>query len=161
MSDPNLKRPVFDASKEHPGFTRERARLGAQAGAVKTGLSLFEVPPGQAAYPYHWHFSQEELIVVLEGAPSLRTPEGWRELDEGAVVCFPTGEAGAHQLANRTDGTVRFLAFAAQQPDGVIYPDSEKVCVAECLPEGDGGFRGYFRIADEVDYFEGEEAPKP
>jgi uncharacterized cupin superfamily protein len=30
----------------------------------------------------------EELVVVLDGRPSLRTPDGWRELHEGEVVPF-------------------------------------------------------------------------
>ena len=39
---------------------------------------------------------------MLRGRPHLRTPDGWRQLDEGEVVAFPVGERGAHQLANRT-----------------------------------------------------------
>jgi uncharacterized cupin superfamily protein len=58
-----------------------RARLGRQAGTIKVGVSLWEVPAGQAAYPYHWHAAEEEVIVVLAGRPSLRSHEGWRELD--------------------------------------------------------------------------------
>ena len=64
-------------------------------------------------------------MVVLDGAPSLRTPEGWRELAQGEVVPFLRGERGAHQLVNRTDETVRFLAFSTNgEPDIVIRPDS-------------------------------------
>ena len=47
------------------------------------------------------------------------------------------GEAGGHQLVNRTEETVRFLAFSTSgEPDVVIYPDSGKVGAFERLPRG-------------------------
>src|SRR3954451_880896 len=109
---PNIYRPDFDEPREHPGFECLRARLGRQAGAEKLGMSLWEVPPGKSAYPYHWHFVEEELVVVLSGRPSLRTAHGWRELDEGEVVSFRTGEEGGHQLVNRSERPVRFLSIS-------------------------------------------------
>jgi uncharacterized cupin superfamily protein len=156
---PNIKNPSFDEPREHPGFQCSRARLGRQAGSERLGLSLWEVPPGEAAYPYHHHLGEEELVVVLEGCPSLRTQKGWRELEEGEVTAFPRGEVGAHQLVNRTQETVRFLAFSPSgDPDIVIYPDSGKVGAFERLPDG-GGLRTMFRLADTVDYHEGEHPP--
>jgi len=122
-------------------------------------MSLWEVPPGEAAYPYHHHLAEEELVVVLDGQPSLRTPDGWRELAEGEVLAFPRGEAGAHQLVNHTQQTVRFLAISTNgEPDIVIYPDSGKLGAFERLPQG-GGLRAMFRSADTVDYHEGERPP--
>ncbi len=88
----NINDPLFDEPREHPGFRCRRARLGRQAGGERLGLSLWELPAGEAAYPYHHHLTEEELVVVLEGRPSLRTPEGWRELAEGEVV----GRGGLH-----------------------------------------------------------------
>jgi uncharacterized cupin superfamily protein len=123
------------------------------------GLSLWELPPGEAAYPYHFHLAEEELLLVLEGRPSLRTPDGWRDLDQGEVVAFRRGERGAHQLANRTDGAVRFLAFSTSgEPDIVIRPDSRTIGAFERRPDG-GGLYIHFRTDDAVDYFEGEQPP--
>jgi uncharacterized cupin superfamily protein len=156
---PNIREPDFDDRREQPGFTANRARVGRQAGARRLGLSLWEVPPGQAAYPYHFHLSEEELLVVLEGRPSMRDPRGWRELQEGDVLAFPTGEEGAHQLVNRTQETVRFLAVStAGAPDVVVQPDSDKVGAFERRPDG-GGMRLWFRRSDQVGYWEGEEPP--
>jgi uncharacterized cupin superfamily protein len=158
MSEPSISKPDFDELREHPGFVCKRARLGRQAGSEKVGLSLWELPPGQAAYPYHLHLAEEEIVVVLDGRPSLRTPDGWRELDRGEVVSFRTGPEGAHQIVNRTEQPVRFLAFSNQQPDVIVFPDSGKVGAYERPPEG-GGLREIFRRSDAVDYFESEEAP--
>ena len=96
---------------------------------------------------------------MLEGRPTLRTPDGERELEEGEAVRFPLGESGSHQLINRTDSDVRFLAVSSHgRPDVVIYPDANKVGVGERLPRG-GGLRAFFRRADEVGYWDGEEPP--
>jgi uncharacterized cupin superfamily protein len=157
---PSLDGPRFDEPREQPGFRARRARLGRQAGAERLGLSLWELPAGEAAYPYHLHLAEEELVLVLEGRPSLRTPQGWRELGEGEVVCFPRGEDGAHQLVNRTDGLVRFLAFSTGgEPDIVLYPDAGKLGASERRPDG-GGLHAFFRLADEVDYYDGETPPR-
>src|SRR5215212_7256832 len=75
----NIERPDYDEQREQDGFRAQRARLSRQAGAERLGLSLWEVPPGEAAYPYHAHLTEEEIVVVLEGTPSLRTPGGWRD----------------------------------------------------------------------------------
>jgi uncharacterized cupin superfamily protein len=155
----NIFRPHFDEERDWEGFRAHRARLGHQLGTQRLGASFWELPPGQAAYPYHFHYAEEELLVVLEGRPSLRTPDGWRELESGEVVAFPTGSDGAHQLVNRTDEPVRFLAVSTQSgPDVVVQPDSGKVGAFERRPEG-GGLRVWFRGDDEVSYLDGEEPP--
>jgi uncharacterized cupin superfamily protein len=155
----NVNDPEFDETRDHPGFRALRARVGKRAGAERLGASIWEVPAGEAAYPYHLHLGEEELVIVLAGRPSLRSPGGWRELDEGEIVSFPRGEAGAHQIVNRTAETVRFLAISTNgEPDIVLYPDSGKVGAAERTPSG-GGFRRFFRISDSVDYYEGEQPP--
>ncbi len=158
MSTPNIRRPEFEEVREHEGFNCRRARIGRQAGSEKLGISLWELPPGQAAYPYHWHLAEEELVVIVDGHPTLRTPAGWTDLEPGDVVSFPVGEGGAHQIVNRSEAVVRFLAASNQDPDIVVRPDSETIGAYERRPEG-GGLYKHFRIADAVDYFEGESAP--
>ena len=156
----NINDPRFDEPREHPGFQCLRARLSRQAGSELLGLSLWELPPGEAAYPYHYHLTEEELVLVLDGRPSLRTPDGWRELSEGEIVPFLRGERGGHQLVNRTREAVRFLAFSTSgEPDIVIYPDSNKLGAFERLPRGQG-LRAMFRLSDTVDYHDGEQPPR-
>ena len=156
----NVNQPHFDELREQPGFRAQRARLARQAGAERLGLSLWEVPAGEAAYPYHYHLGEEELVVLLEGELSLRTPAGWRELRQGEVVSFLRGEDGAHQLVNRAEQTARFLAVSTGgDPDIVVYPDSAKVGAFERLAQG-GGLQAMFRAADSVDYYDGELPPE-
>jgi uncharacterized cupin superfamily protein len=157
----NLDGAEFDEPRDRDGFRARRARVGYALGAERLGISLWELPGGQAAYPYHFHYAEEELLVVLEGTPSLRTSDGWSELSRGDIVSFPRGDSGAHQLLDRTEEVVRFIAVSTNgEPDVVIYPDSGKLCAAERLPHG-GGLRTFLRLTDEVDYWDGEEPPPP
>jgi len=156
----NIYDPDFEPGERPEGFQSRRARVGYQLETELIGTSLWELPPGQAAYPYHFHYADEELIVVLAGRPTLRTREGSRQLQEGEAVAFGLGEQGAHQLLNHTEQTVRFLAISSHgRPDIVVYPDSGKIGAGERLPRG-GGLRAFFRQQDAVDYWTDEPPPQ-
>jgi uncharacterized cupin superfamily protein len=156
---PNIYRPEFEEGERPEGFRGRRARIGYELGTELIGASLWEVPPGEAAYPYHFHYSDEELVIVLSGRPSLRTPEGTRELETGEAVHFPLGEEGGHQILNQTGEVATFLAISSHgRPDIVVYPDSNKIGVGERLPKG-GGLRAFFPRDAAIDYWTGEEPP--
>ena len=55
--------------------------MGAVLGAPETGISVYELPPGQAICPYHYECGEEEWLLVLAGNPTLRTPEGLQRLE--------------------------------------------------------------------------------
>jgi uncharacterized cupin superfamily protein len=155
MTSPNIYDAPIDQARRHPGFHANRSFLGRRAGATRVGLSLWVVPSGQAAYPYHFHLAEEELLVVLEGEGAVRTPAGSRSIAAGDVVCFPVGADGAHQVTATTD--LRFLAISPTgTPDIVIYPDSGKLAAAERRPDG-GGVHEIFERSSAVDYMKGEE----
>ncbi len=160
-SMPNIYDPDFDEQRDTiDGFHTQRARLGYQLGTERIGLSLWLVPAGQTAYPYHFHLTEEEVLVLLEGDLALRTPTGWERVRRGDVVRFPVGEDGAHQLVN--DGTIdaRFLAVSTHgQPDVVLYPDEGKIGSAERTPDGTG-LKVYFKLEDAVPYDEGITRPE-
>jgi uncharacterized cupin superfamily protein len=112
------------------GFRARMDRIGSRVGAERTGASLYELPPGQAVCPYHYEHGEEEWALVLEGRPSVRTPEGVEGLAPLDLVFFPIGPAGAHQLRNDTDAPVRILMWSTVvYPAVTVYPDSAKVGV--------------------------------
>jgi uncharacterized cupin superfamily protein len=163
MSVANVFEPEFDPDNTQPGFAYRRARIGWQAGSERLGASVYEIPPTQATFPYHWHSANEELLVVLSGRPSVRTPDGWRELAPGEVVAFPVGPRGAHQLANRGEDAARVLIVSEMNaPELSGYPDTDKVAALNRPPGGrdapDELFY-VFRTEDSTDYWEGEEPP--
>jgi uncharacterized cupin superfamily protein len=157
----NLFEPDFEESSEEPGFSWRRALLARKAGAERLGASLFELPPGEALFPLHYHLGNEELLVVIEGAPSLRTLDGERELERGEVVAFPRGEEGAHQVVNRSDAEARVLLLSEMNaPEVVVRPESGKLS-ALGRPPGDRGegIHRVFHERDEAPFWEGEEPP--
>ena len=102
-------------------------RLGPGGWEHQLGASLYELGPGNFAV-YHAHHGSEELLIVLRGRPTLRTPEGERQLDEGEAVHFTTGPAGAHGLRNDTDEPVRYvMAGIRVSPEIAEYPDLKQV----------------------------------
>jgi uncharacterized cupin superfamily protein len=105
-------------------------RLLERAPGDQLRSAVWELDPGNASGQYHVHHATEELLVVLRGRPTLRTPDGERQLEEGDVVHFPSGPAGAHQIVNRSDEAVRYLMAAAHSGLDVIeYLDDSQVVV--------------------------------
>ena len=150
----NIASPEFEYDPEDPeGFRSGMARLGPLLGASRTGTSVYELPPGQALCPYHWEAAEEEWLIVLEGRPTIRRPEGSEELEPWDVVCFPRGPEGAHGVRNETEETVRVLMFSDMvTPAATVYPDSDKVAVWT----GSKPHDVIVRRSSAVDYYDGE-----
>ncbi len=158
--DPNIYEPCSE-HRAMDGYDARRERVGDRAGSDRLGASLWELPPGQAAYPLHFHYAEEEMLVVLDGEPLLRQRDTWRRLARGAVVSFLPGPDGAHQLFNDSEQVVRFLAISTSgAPDIVSYPEQGKIGVFE-RPPGDGKLWEFFRVETAVDYTDRLERPVP
>ena len=147
----NLRAAQLSALDDLPaGFRHRRASVREALDGDRIGCSLYELDPGERLWPYHFHWNNEEWLLVVAGTPTLRTPDGERELRPGDLVGFVEGEAGAHTLANRSDEPVRVAIFSTRNQGSVVYPDSGKVGAG---PPWD---RLYFRRQDAVDYWDGE-----
>jgi uncharacterized cupin superfamily protein len=124
---------LFTAEVQHDaddpdGYRTGYARLGSQLGATMLGASLYALPPAQSICPYHYEYGNEEWLLVVEGTPTLRHPEGETELALGDVVCFPVGPEGAHKVTNRSEGPVRVAILSTKHdPSIAVYPDSDKI----------------------------------
>jgi uncharacterized cupin superfamily protein len=155
--------PDFDPPIEREGFCCRRARLGRQAGCERLGASLFELEPGSAAFPLHYHLGNEEMAISLSGEVSLRTVDGERAMAKGELVSFPIGEAGTHQLINRGEGPARILLISEMNaPDVVVRPESEKISAFGRPPGAPGeGFHDVYFRRDAVELWEGEQPPPP
>ena len=145
---------AFDYDSADPeGFRSGVSRLGPETGAEATGASIYELPPGQAVCPYHYEYGEEEWLLVLDGHPSVRTPEGSEQLDPLDMVFFARGPEGAHQIRNETDSAVRVLMWSSVvYPTATAYPDSDKVGVWT----GDRTEDVVVPRSSRVDYFHGE-----
>jgi uncharacterized cupin superfamily protein len=101
--------------------------------------AVWELDPGAAIGPYHLHHGTDELLIVLRGKPTLRTPEGERRLEPGSVVQFPRGLPGAHQVINHSDEVVRYVMAAYHgSPEVIEYPEEGVVIVGARTADADG-----------------------
>ena len=127
------------------GVSGRRLKRDEGAGLV---AAVWELAPGSEGVVFHYHHGIEELLVVLRGRPTLRSAGGERQLDEGEVVHFPPGPAGAHKLTNPTDEPARYLMAAAPAQayvDIIEYPD-DGTFVAGAKTESQHGERFFVRL---------------
>jgi uncharacterized cupin superfamily protein len=122
---------AFEYDPEDPGgFRAGMARLGPRLGAEHSGVTVYELPRGQAVCPYHYEYGEEEWLLVLDGRPTLRTPDGVEQLAPGALAFFARGPQGAHQVRNDAATPAHVVIFSTVVlPTATAYPDSGKVGV--------------------------------
>jgi uncharacterized cupin superfamily protein len=129
-----------------------RTMLGQAVGAKLTGFSIYELPPGEKAWTYHYELHREEWVIVVDGVVVVRTPEGDRILRAGDIVCFPPGEAGAHQVRNESDAVARFAMPSSWAGEGyvAVRPDSNTALIVG------PGFRQIVPLDESLDYWDRE-----
>jgi uncharacterized cupin superfamily protein len=155
MARPNIFDDEFPISRDERAI---RAKPVAHpAGARELGGTVYELAAGSSGMDLHGHYGNEELFVVLEGSPTLRTPASEEQLRKGDVVACVRGREGIHTIENRSSEPVLLLAIStANRPDVVIYPENDTVGVATRNPvlamaEGsDEGVVGLFRAQDNL-----------
>jgi uncharacterized cupin superfamily protein len=146
----NLYSDEWEGEMSRPGRSWRHKRAGGE----RIGAGLYELPPGGRTFPYHYHYGIEEWLLVVVGRPTVRTPDGTRELVAGDVVRFPVGAAGAHSIENASAEPARVLiASNLVTPSVSVYPDSDKVAT-RTAEERD---RLNFPRSAAVDYWHGEE----
>ncbi|HWH54653.1 MAG TPA: cupin domain-containing protein [Gaiellaceae bacterium] len=155
MSDVfNIFGDDWDDESDREGYRHRSVAIGKRLGASLLGASVYELPPGERTWPYHYETVSEEWLLVVSGRPTLRTPDGERELAPGDVAVFPQGPTGAHGIENRSDETARIVIFSSKGPlDVVHYPDTGKVGVWTA----DRGYIALTREQPDLDYWEVEE----
>ena len=136
----------------HEGYEYFRRKFIPIGGANNALVSIYEIPPGKAAYPYHFHYKNEEVFYILSGEGLLKTPEGERKVAAGELLFFPVGEAGAHKLTNtsETEKLVYIDFDVVHDIDIAAYPDSGKIGIW-----GMGINKIYPENAD-INYYDGE-----
>jgi uncharacterized cupin superfamily protein len=135
---------------ERPGFEWRRKRVAGD----HLGASLYALRPGQATFPYHYELGNDELLVVVAGRPTLRTPKGERELRPGDCIHFPSGESGAHQVINRSADEARVLLVSNfSLPRAAVQVDSRKMMIRWGVGPDE---REWFPLDASTDYWAGE-----
>jgi uncharacterized cupin superfamily protein len=125
--------------------------VGFWIGARRLGYQVVKLPPGARFCPVHAEYSEEELFVVLDGTPSIRTTKETLQCRRGDFIAFPTGPDHAHQVINESAAEATLLLLGeASDPAICYYPTSDKVLVAAW------GERWMMRRSPQLDYYDGE-----
>jgi len=137
---------------EHEDYEYYRRKFIPFGGAKNTVVSVYEIPPGKAAYPYQYHHNNEETFYILSGEGVLKTPKGERKVASGELLFFPTGPEGAHKLTNssKTENLVYIDFDVVHEIDVAVYPDSDKIGVWGM------GINKLYTCGSNVDYYHGE-----
>jgi uncharacterized cupin superfamily protein len=144
--------PLYDGS-------RSAGVIGARQGLPgrKIGCGVDIVPPGKRACPYHFHYAQEEVFIVLEGQGTLRVAGEMLPIRSGDVISIPPGPDYPHQIINTSDAPLKYLSLSTLEfPEVCEYPDSGKY-LAYTRTDGPLLQRGRMHRADtDLDYWDGE-----
>jgi uncharacterized cupin superfamily protein len=106
--------------------------------------------PGEFSAPYHSHRFAEELFMIISGAITLRTPEGFNIVSEGDLAFFEAGDSGAHQFFNHTLEPCTYLDIRTFIGHDICdYPDTGKILIAPTFE--------IFNKESKQPYFQGEE----
>ena len=116
-------------------------------------VAVMEIPPGKAAYPYHYHVGITEVFYIISGEGKLETPEGEKKIAMGDVIVFPPGESGGHKIWNTSESaTLRYIDVdTTTMSDVIFYPESEKVGMVL-----NGTPHSYYKEEDKTGYYDGE-----
>ena len=151
FNDANLEKDVRE-----PLYASMAARLGTGTAAQKLGACIDIVPAGKRSCPYHFHYAQEEMFIVLEGTGTLRVAGEMLPLRAGDVVFIPPGPEYPHQIINTSEADLKYLSISTREtPEVCEYPDTGKY-LAMASKDGKRVFSAIQRATQNVDYWDGE-----
>lgn len=150
-----LIRNFNDAPRERfvraPLYDTESTSLTQGTAAKKLGAGFDIVAPGHMSCPYHFHYAQEEMFVILQGEGTLRVAGERVPIKAGDVITIPPGPDYPHHIINTSNAPLHYLSISTtERPEVCEYPDSGKVGIftpgLRYLQKRDAG----------LDYWEGE-----
>lgn len=147
--------PLQDERRD-PLYQSHAARLGTGTAAQKLGASVDIVPAGKRSCPYHFHYAQEEMFVVVEGQGTLRVAGHMLPIKSGDVIFIPPGPEYPHQIINTSSAPLKYLSISTREtPEVCEYPDSGKYQAMVTI-NGARSFTAMHRPETRLDYWEGE-----
>ena len=131
MKDDVLKENISTIEKITIGngkeFEAEVGRFTEPLRMEKLGCSIVDLKPGKKAWPYHLHYGNDELFIILKGSGVIRYDDEEHNVSEGDVIYTPSGDGTAHQIINTSSKVLQYYAVSTRQdPEICYYPDSEK-----------------------------------
>lgn len=119
---------VHDIDNFNVRFRHLSMAMGPQP--YKIGVAIEELPPSNQTNPAHYHMREEEHILILAGALTVRIGKEFHVMKASDYVRFPAGSPHEHCLYNHTKEPCLYIIVGSKEADDVcVYPDSNKVWV--------------------------------
>ena len=96
---------------------RRWQRVGNAAGISRFGVNRVVLVPGAVSSLRHWHTTEEEFVVVLEGEAVMLTDDGETLMRAGDMVGFPARFENGHCFVNRSSAPAVLLAVGSREDD--------------------------------------------
>ena len=156
FTTPDASWETMDRAPLYDGVMSKR--LASDTAAQKLGLSVDIVPPGMRACPYHFHYVNEEMFIVLEGSGTLRVAGEMLPITAGDCLFLPAGPEYPHQIINTSDAPLKYLSASTRSEAEICeYPDSGKYqAITKIEPDTLLNLRRIHRVKDDLDYWDGE-----
>ena len=120
---PQTNRTGYPAPFDAAVAQRWYRRLAPAGGLSELGASHVVLKPGAWSSQRHFHYGEDELVVMLAGEAVLVEDGARTVLRAGDVCAWPKGVENGHHLINESDADCCFIAVAAGADSGGSYPD--------------------------------------
>ena len=123
----NLDELPLAAEAHGTRLAAESCAFGVRLGLYGLGVTLYVVPPGKSAAPFHRHHTADEMFVILSGVATYQLGDAHLAVKAGDCLGAPAG-GQAHQIINTGRENLRYLAVSNNSnADIVEYPDSGRI----------------------------------
>jgi uncharacterized cupin superfamily protein len=113
--------------------------IGDHLGLKHMGANLCTLEPGAWSSQRHWHYGEDELVVMLAGEAVLVEDGGETVIGPGDICVWPAGLPNGHCIQNRSDRPCTFLAVSAgDDTAGGVYSDIDMLFTEQGYTRKDG-----------------------
>jgi uncharacterized cupin superfamily protein len=120
---PQTNRTGYPAPFNEAVQGRWYRRLAPVGGLGAFGASHVVLKPGAWSSQRHYHYGEDELLVMLSGEAVLVEDDGRTLLHPGDICAWPSDIENGHHLINESDSDCIFVAISAGPDKGGSYPD--------------------------------------
>jgi uncharacterized cupin superfamily protein len=128
---PQTNRTGYPAPFDAAVQGRWYRRLAPVGGLSEFGASHVVLKPGAWSSQRHFHYGEDELLVMLSGEAVLVEDDGRTVLRPGDVCAWPKGAENGHHLINESNADCSFVAISAGANTGGFYPDIDMMWTAD------------------------------
>lgn len=116
---PKVVNPTIEEGDDELGRFHA-IRLSDAGGLTQFGAVLETLWPGGASAKNHWHTSEDEMVLILEGVATLVEGSDVQTLGPGEAATFKAGIATGHHLENRTEAPIRYLVIGTRSDNDMV-----------------------------------------